>query len=75
MKVRTKMHGKWCRRFIGTGVDIQSRREISEVVMEEGMGEGWIITRRRHHGITHEPVTAVFLCETGNVVDENIRAK
>ena len=40
MKVKTKMHGKWCRRFIGTGVDIQSRREISEVVMEEGRGGG-----------------------------------
>ena len=37
MKVKTKMHGKWCRRFIGTGVDIQSRREISEVVAEAEM--------------------------------------
>ena len=75
MKVRTKMHGKWCRRFIGTGVDIQSRREISEVVMEEGMGEGGIITRRRHHGKEYQPVTAVFLGETAKVVDKNIRAK
>ena len=61
MKVRTKMHCKWCRIFIGTGVDIWSRSEISEVVMKEGMGEGGIITRMQHYGVTYQPVTAVFI--------------
>ena len=42
---------------------------------ERGWGEGGIITRRRHHGVTHQPVTAVFLGETAKVVDENIRTK
>ena len=74
-KVRTKMHGNWCRRFIGTGADIRSRREISEVVMEEGMGEGGIITRRRRRGVIYHLVTAVFLGETGKVVDAKMRAK
>ena len=74
-KVGTQMHGNWCQRFIGTGADIRSRREISEVVTEEGMGEGGIIARRRRRGVIYHLVTAVFLGETGKVVDAKMRAK
>ena len=69
------MHGKWCRRFIDIGFDIRSRGDISEVVMEEGMGGGVIITRRWNHVLTYQLVIAVFLGETGKVVDAKMRAK
>ena len=50
-------------------------RDISEVVMEEGLGEGGIITRTRRCGVVDQTVTVVFLGETDNVVDAKKSAK
>ena len=43
--------------------------------MEEELGEGGIVTRRRRRGLIDEPVTAGFLGDTGNMVDANTIAK
>ena len=45
------------------------------MVMYEGLGEGRIVTRRRGRGVTDQPVTAVFLGDTGKVVNAKTSAK
>ena len=45
------------------------------MVMEEGLGEGGIVTRRQRRVVIDEPVTAGFLVDTGNMVDANTIAK
>ena len=43
--------------------------------MEEGLGEGGIITRRRRRGVVDQPVTKIFLGENGKVLDAKTRVK
>ena len=45
------------------------------MVMEEGLGEGGIITRRRRRGVVDQPVTEIFLGGTGKVLEPKTRVK
>ena len=45
------------------------------MVMEEVLGEGRIVTRRRQCGVTDKPVTAGFLGDTRKVVDAKTSTK